>query len=112
LALTYPPVSRARKITPIVFWASCRPWPSAIAAAETVCRRRKLRLTLCGFFFRNAHMMASIRANPAAKAKTGDSSIGMTTLSTTVCHFTVVPDAIAAPTRPPIRACEDDDGSP
>ncbi len=46
--LTYPPVSRARKITPIVFWASWRPWPSAIAAAETVCTIRKPRLALCG----------------------------------------------------------------
>ena len=30
----------------MVFWASCRPWPSAMAAAETVCASRKPRLTL------------------------------------------------------------------
>ena len=57
-------------------------------------------------------MIASISRNPAEKANTGDRTIGMATLSTTVSHFTVVPDASAAPTRPPIRACEDDDGSP
>ena len=36
----------------------------------------------------------------------------MTTLSMTVSHVTVVPEARAAPTRPPINACEEDDGSP
>ena len=36
----------------------------------------------------------------------------MTTLSSTVDQITVVPDASAAPTRPPIRACEEDEGSP
>ena len=47
-AATYPPESSARKITPIVFWASCRPWPSAIAAAETVWASRKPAPTLLG----------------------------------------------------------------
>ena len=46
------------------------------------------------------------------KATTGEASIGMTTLSITVCHSTIVPDATAAPTRPPMRAWEDDEGSP
>jgi hypothetical protein len=45
-------------------------------------------------------------------ANSGDRIIGMTTLSTTVSHFTSVPDASAAPTRPPMSAWEDDDGRP
>src|SRR3954452_9304951 len=36
----------------------------------------------------------------------------MTTLSTTPLHSTVLEEARAAPTRPPIRACEEDEGSP
>src|SRR3954469_23428191 len=36
----------------------------------------------------------------------------MMTLSRIPIHFTDSPAASAAPTRPPIRACEDDDGRP
>src|SRR5438270_12895540 len=43
---------------------------------------------------------------------TGESAIGRTTLSTSPPHFTVFAAPRAAPTRPPIRACVDDDGSP
>src|SRR5690242_15060022 len=43
---------------------------------------------------------------------TGDRNIGMMTLSTTPFHRTSVPPASAAPTRPPNRACEDEEGSP
>jgi hypothetical protein len=36
----------------------------------------------------------------------------MTTLSSTPDHFTVPAEAIAAPTRPPMSACDDEDGIP
>src|SRR5688500_13391994 len=49
---TYPPVSSARKMTPIVFWASWRPWPRAIAAAEPVCASRKPRAVFDGLLLR------------------------------------------------------------
>src|SRR4051812_30495356 len=42
----------------------------------------------------------------------GESTIGITTLSTIPIHCTDSAAASAAPTRPPIRACEDDEGSP
>src|SRR6187551_2347998 len=43
----------------------------------------------------------------------GDRTIGMSTFSTTpVVQCTTLPDARPAPTRPPIRACEEEDGSP
>src|SRR4051794_28202423 len=42
----------------------------------------------------------------------GESTIGMTTLSTIPDHCTDSAAARAAPTRPPMSACEDDDGSP
>jgi hypothetical protein len=42
----------------------------------------------------------------------GESTIGMTTFSRMPAHCTVFAEAMAAPTRPPMSACEDDDGSP
>ncbi len=57
-------------------------------------------------------MIASISAKPAPKANSGEAIIGIRTLVCTVDQSTVVPDATAAPTRPPIRAWEDDEGSP
>src|SRR5664279_2148684 len=42
----------------------------------------------------------------------GEATIGMTTLSTTPDHWTPSDPASAAPTRPPIKACEDEDGKP
>src|SRR3546814_13137799 len=99
-------------MTPIVFWASWRPWPSAIAAAETVCAKRKPRCALEGLARRKIHMIAIITAKPAAKANTGESTIGMTTLSTILSQWMVTPAAIADPARPPLRACEEEDAGP
>lgn len=45
---------------PIVFWASWRPWPSAMAAADTVCAIRKPRFVRCGPALRKIHMIAAI----------------------------------------------------
>ena len=42
----------------------------------------------------------------------GDRTIGMTTFSKTPAHLHGRRRARAAPTRPPISACEDDDGMP
>ena len=99
-------------MTPIVFCASCRPCPSAIADAEKVCENRNPRFVLCGFRLRNPHMMASISRNARPNPITGDSSIGMTPLSQNTDQCTRLPDATAAPTRPPMSECDDDDGSP
>lgn len=45
---------------PIAFWASWRPCPSAIDAADTVCAIRKPRFTLCGLDLRKNHRIASM----------------------------------------------------
>src|SRR5688500_18928491 len=42
----------------------------------------------------------------------GETIIGMRTLTTTPDQCTDVADASAAPTMPPISACEEEDGSP
>ena len=57
-------------------------------------------------------MIAIIAAKPRPKAMTGESTIGITTLLTTTSHFAVAPAASAAPTRPPIKAWEDEEGRP
>src|SRR3954447_16698864 len=46
------------------------------------------------------------------RPKTGESSMGMTTLLQITPHCTTTPAARAAPARPPMRAWEDEDGSP
>ena len=105
-------MTSARKMTPIVFWASCRPWPRASAAAETVCIIRNPRITLCGLRRRKIHMIDSITRNAAQKPNSGERTIGMRTFSTILAQSTAAPPPIAAPTRPPMRACEEDDGRP
>ena len=55
-----PKVTSASTMTPIVFWASCRPCPNAIAAADAICALRKPRVVRCGLRFRKPHRIASI----------------------------------------------------
>ena len=57
-------------------------------------------------------MKASISRNARTKPTTGETTIGISTLSTIVAQCTRAPAAIAEPTSPPIRAWDDDDGSP
>ena len=57
-------------------------------------------------------MIASMMMNASEKPTIGEAIIGMTTFSMIVDHSMVTPPASPAPTRPPISACEDDDGSP
>jgi hypothetical protein len=83
-----------------------------MAPAEIVCAILKPRLALAGWALRKSHMMASITPNPRLNATRGESSIGRTTFSTTTFQCAVAPAASAAPTRPPMRACEEDDGRP
>ena len=98
---------------PMVFWASLPPWPRLNAAADTSWSRRNRRSTLRGAVRRNSHMIASI----STKAKAMP-SIGDTTMKTTVFRrlgpLTTLQPALAmpAPMKPPIRACEDEVGSP
>jgi hypothetical protein len=56
--------------------------------------------------------MASMTTAANAKPRTGETTIGTMTLFTTPDHCTPLPAASAAPTRPPIRPCDDDEGSP
>ena len=73
---------------------------------------RKVRETLLGLRRRRIHMKASISMNARTKPTSGETTIGISTLSTIVAQCTRAPAASAEPTSPPIRACDDDDGSP
>jgi len=46
------------------------------------------------------------------KPTSGETIIGMMTLFTIFAQCTTDPDASAAPTSPPMRACDDEDGRP
>ena len=98
---------------PMVFAASCMPWPTDMAAAETVCAQRKPRLSLPGLPLpedpqdREHHAGSRGRSRPAARA-----TIGMMTFSHDAAPTARRRrrDSRVAPTRPPNSACEDDDG--
>ncbi len=83
-----------------------------MAAADTVCAIRKRRVVRRGAERRKIHRMAVCSVYPRSTPTSGDSSIGRTTLSTMPDQCTVAEAASAAPTSPPISACEDEVGSP
>ncbi len=110
--LWYPPTTSASVITPIVFCASCNPWPSAMADALSVCAIRNRRFSLPGCATRNSHMMPIITKYASVNPTSGDTIIGMTTFPRMPPHSTVPAAASVAPTSPPISACDEDDGRP
>ena len=67
--------------------------PSAIAAAEAVWAIRNRRVTRCGLEFRKIHRTATMSRNARAKPTSGDTTIGMTTLSRMTRQCTVTPAA-------------------
>jgi hypothetical protein len=96
----------------MVFCASWRPWPSAIAAAEAVCAIRNRRCAGAGEARRTSHSTPTITRNASAKPSSGEITIGRTTLSRIAFQCTVMPEATPTPARPPISACVEDDGRP
>jgi hypothetical protein len=62
---------------------------------------------------RKIHNTASITRYPSRKPTSGDSTIGIAILSMIPFQYTTPPGTSnVAPTSPPNRACEDDDGIP
>jgi len=113
LAPRYPPVTRASPTTPTVLAASCIPCPSDMKNAETDWRMRKIRFSRPGWPRRKIHSTASITRYPSTKPTSGDSTIGIKILLTMPDQkMTPSGTSNVAPTSPPNRACEDDDGIP
>src|SRR5690554_1810689 len=128
---------RVRATMPMVFWASFMPWAKPMLAADTIWLLPKKPLTQRGLTMRlntpparNSMAMQKnstpINRKPEAKPSTGEPTIGTITFHSTpalrqtgsagsdqITTSAFIPAATsAAPIRPPISACEDDDGRP
>src|SRR5919109_1353988 len=98
---------------PIVFWASLPPWPRLKAAAETSCRRRNSRSTFAGVTRRKIHRLASINRKPSSMPSSGDSAMNRMVFCRLPAFSTPKPAlATPAPAKPPMRACDEEVGSP
>ena len=98
---------------PIVFWASLLPCDRAMNPAETIWSRRKTWLSRYGLRLRQIHSNASISKKPIPNPTSGLMIRLSTTLTSPGPWIARAPAwAIAEPTRPPTRACEEDEGIP
>ena len=100
-------------ITPIVFCASFEPWLNAMTDADASCARRKRRMSRPGCARRKSQRIATISATPTAKPTSGATSVGISTFSRIPLQSTECGPLVAstAPATPPIRQCEELDGS-
>ena len=99
---------------PIVFWASLAPCPRLNAAADTSCSTRKLRSTVRGRRLRcTSHMIPMISTKASARPIKGEYTMN-TPMVWRPSKITASQPALAtaAPTSPPTRACDDDEGRP
>src|SRR5688572_22830379 len=98
---------------PIVFCASLPPWPMLYAAADASCKRRNQWSTFCGVARRAAHATAIVSSVPNVNPSSGDTTMNATVLAMPAVTSEPVPAlAIAAPTSPPMSACDELDGNP
>src|ERR1700754_3584347 len=98
---------------PMVFCASLPPCPRLYNPAENSCRRRKRRSTLLGGVRKYSHDTLSMKKEPSTKPSSGEIKINATVFSNPLRFSSVQPDfASAAPTTPPISACDELDGIP
>src|SRR4051794_6510225 len=109
-----PCATSASAITPIVFCASFVPCESASRPLVASWPSRKPRVTRPGRSRPTIRYTTRIAIPATANARTGAISAGTTTLPSSPSPFTAFePSAAnAAPTTPPIRACDELEGSP
>src|SRR5690606_23407841 len=130
-------LTRVSATMPIVFCASFMPWAKPIPAALTICALPKKPLTQRGRAIRASQPplraiieitknSTPITRKPATKPSTGEDPIGTITFHSTpalrslgsagsdqmTTSKLLAAAASAAPSRPPISACEDEDGRP
>src|SRR3954449_12703756 len=98
---------------PMVFWASLPPWPSEYSDAEANCRIRKARSTANGVERTEAQDTIATSTRASRNTTTGDSTIASHALVNPPQTAADNPAlAMPAPTSPPIKACELEDGIP
>src|SRR5690606_4319848 len=78
----------------------------------TDCPARNPRLTRPGLALRKPQRIPTITTYARQNPISGDNTIGITTFSRITTQCTVTEAARAAPMRPPISACDEDDGRP
>src|SRR4051812_31285869 len=98
---------------PIVFCASLPPCPSEYSEAEANCRMRKARSTANGVERTEAQDTITTRIIARISPTNGDSTIAPTVFDRPLQTVAEMPAlANPAPTRPPIKACELEEGMP
>src|SRR5450830_516290 len=113
LAELKPAAISSIQMMPMVFCASLPPWPRLYIDADSNCARRNQPSTLRGVERTKIHDTSNIMMEPRMKPSNGDSTMKMTILIRPEDTSEPVPAlATAAPTRPPMSACEDDEGIP
>src|SRR5579862_2033136 len=98
---------------PMVFCASLPPWPSEIAEAAANCSHWKVLSTARGLARTKAQETANTKNSAKKKPSSGDNTMKTLVVSKPGHTIEARPALVTpAPTRPPISACELDDGMP
>src|ERR1700738_2478224 len=98
---------------PMVFCASLPPCPSEYIEAEANCRIRKAQSTANGVERTDAQDTIATSTSASKNPTSGDSTIASRVLDSPLQTAAERPAlAMPPPTRPPIRACELEDGMP
>src|SRR5690349_24724596 len=101
------------QMMPMVFCASLPPWPKLYAAADSSCNRRNHRSMRDGAIRRKIHGTSTSSRPPRTNPRMGETKMNSTVLLMPADTSDEKPIfATAAPMRPPMSACDDDDGSP
>src|SRR6476659_44120 len=101
------------QMMPMVFCASLPPCPSEYNDAERSCRRRNHRSILDGAERRKIHDTITRSIAPKKNPMSGDRKMNATVFTMPASMSETNPAfATPAPMRPPMSACDDDDGSP
>src|SRR5258708_2390824 len=98
---------------PMVFCASLPPCPSEYSEADANCRILNARSTANGVERTEAHDTIATSTSASRKPTSGDSTIASRVFERPLQTAAEIPAlAMPPPTRPPISACELDDGIP
>ena len=107
-----PAANSSMAMMPIVFCASLPPWPRLYRDAETNCRRRNQRSTRFGAVRKSMCATTIMNSMPSMKPSIGESTIARLMVRNPFPTSPMIPPlATAAPAKPPISACDDDDGN-
>ena len=110
---TNPPATRAMVMRPMVFWASLPPWESAMEEAERTWKILNQRFSLPGAVLRKIQKVATMVRWPTTKPMMGERRRARP-MSFRPAQWKSPNPCLAAtaPTMPPMRAWDEEEGSP